>query len=275
MAALRAPADSVEVVRATYPRRLEDVGLVVQAIGEGRIVHVADALQDSSSNRVVDEAVGLRGELSVPMWREGRCIGAIVMARPEPGLFSESQVGLIRTLADQAAIAIENVRLFKELETRNRDLTEALQQQTATGEILRVIASSPTDVQPVFQAIVESAARLCDATFSAVAQHEDGLLHLVAINNMAPREAEAYHSLFPRAPHRRFVMGRAFVDGRPVHVGDVLADPDSDTHTLEVLQRAAPYRTLLGVPLTRNGVPIGTIGCGRREVKPFTETQMR
>jgi two-component system, NtrC family, sensor kinase len=70
-------------------------------------------------------------------------------------------------------------------------------------------------------------------------------------------------------------MGRAFVDGRPVHVGDVLADPDSDTHTLEVLQRAAPYRTLLGVPLTRNGVPIGTIGCGRREVKPFTETQMR
>ena len=87
-AALRAPADSVEVVRATYPRRLEDVGLVVQAIREGRIVHVADALQDSSSNRVVDEAVGLRGELTVPMWREGRCIGAIAMARPEPGLFA-------------------------------------------------------------------------------------------------------------------------------------------------------------------------------------------
>ena len=142
---------------------------MVQAIREGRIVHVADALQDSSSNRVVDEAVGLRGELTVPMWLEGRCIGAIAMARPEPGLFSESQVALIRTLADQAAIAIENVRLFTELQEKNRALTEAhaqvteaLEQQMATADILRVISCSPTAVQPVSEAIAASAARLCE-----------------------------------------------------------------------------------------------------------------
>src|SRR5713101_2277825 len=151
---------------------------------------------------------------------------------------------------------------------------EALEQQTATSEILHVISSSPADAQPVFEAIVASAARLCDAEFSAVARFEDGLLHLGALNNMSSEETEAYHSLFPRAPGRHFIIGRAFVDGRPVHVEDVLKDPDYDPRTLEVLQRAAPYRTYLGIPILRDGVPIGAIGCGRREVKPFTATQI-
>ncbi|PYM62435.1 MAG: hypothetical protein DMD79_10735, partial [Candidatus Rokuibacteriota bacterium] len=152
--------------------------------------------------------------------------------------------------------------------------TEALEQQTATSEILRVISSSPADAQPVFEAIVASAARLCDAAFSAVTRFEDGLLHLVAVNNMSPPETEAYRSLFPRPPLRNFTIGRAFVDGRPVHVEDVRTDPDYDPRTLEVLQRAAPYRTYLGIPILRDGVPIGAIGCGRREVKPFTAAQI-
>jgi GAF domain-containing protein len=153
-------------------------------------------------------------------------------------------------------------------------LAEALEQQTATAEILRVISSSPDDARPVFQAIVESAARLCEAEFSAVAQFSDGRLHLVALNNMSPAETTAYHSLFPRAPHRGFVIGRAFVDARPVHVEDVQQDPDYERRTLEVLQHAAPYRTFLGIPILRHGVPIGAIGCGRREVKPFTPSQI-
>jgi GAF domain-containing protein/CheY-like chemotaxis protein len=154
-----------------------------------------------------------------------------------------------------------------------KELAEALEQQTATSEILSLISSSPTDVQPVFDAIVASAARLCDAEFSAVARFDQGLLHLVAMNNMSPAETEAYRSLFPRPPGRHFIIGRAFVDGRPVHVEDVQADPDYDPKTLEVLQRAAPYRTYLGIPLVQNGVTIGAIGCGRREVKPFTPAQ--
>ncbi len=153
-------------------------------------------------------------------------------------------------------------------------LAEALEQQAATSEILRVISSSPHDVQPAFDAIVRSAARLCEAEFSAVTRFDDGLLHLVAINNMSPAETAAYHSLFPRVPHRGFIIGRAFVDRRPVHVEDVRDDPDYDPQTLEVLQHAAPYRTFLGIPILRNGVPIGAIGCGRRHVKPFTATEI-
>ena len=153
-------------------------------------------------------------------------------------------------------------------------LTEALERQAATSEILRVIASSPGDVQPVFDAIVASAARLCDAEFSAVTRFEDGLLHLVAMNNMSPEETAAYQRIFPRAPGRHFAIGRAFVDARPAHIRDVSKDPDYDPHTLQVLQQAAPYRTYLGIPILRDGAPIGAIGCGRRKVKPFTPAQI-
>jgi two-component system, NtrC family, sensor kinase len=141
-----------------------------------------------------------------------------------------------------------------ELEKR---LAEALEQQAATAEILRVISGSPTAVQPVFDAIVASAARLCDADFSAVVRFDRGLLHLVAVNNMSPAETAAYHTLFPRAPGRHFAFGRAFVDKRPVHIEDIEADPDYDPRTREVLQRAAIYRTVLAVPILQNGVPIG------------------
>ncbi|HKW91815.1 MAG TPA: GAF domain-containing protein [Methylomirabilota bacterium] len=160
------------------------------------------------------------------------------------------------------------------LEEERKKTAEARERQAATGEILRLISTSPGDVQPVFEAIVEHAAHLCDATFSAVARLEGGLLHLVAVSNMSPEETQAYQSLFPRPPRRDFIIGRAFVDGQPVHVEDVRRDPDYDPKTLEVLQRAAPYRTYLGIPILKDGVPIGVIGCGRREVKPFTEAQI-
>jgi GAF domain-containing protein/CheY-like chemotaxis protein len=153
-------------------------------------------------------------------------------------------------------------------------LAEALERQAATSEILRLISSSPGDVRPVFDAIVASAARLCDAEFSALTRFEGGLLHLVAMNNMSPEETAAYQRIFPRAPGRHFAIGRAFVDARPAHIRDVSKDPDYDPRTLKVLQGAAPYRTYLGIPILRDGVPIGAIGCGRRKVKPFTPAQI-
>jgi GAF domain-containing protein len=208
-----------------------------------------------------------RTVLATPLLREGVPIGVIYMRRGEVQPFTDKQIELVKTFADQAVIAIENVRLFTELEARNRDLT-------ATSQILQVISSSPTDVQPVFEAIVASASRLCDAAYSAVARFEDGLLHLVAVSNMSPEETAAYHSLFPRSPGRHFIMGRAFVEGRPVHVEDIDADPEYEPRTRQVLQSAAPYRTFLGIPILRDGVPIGAIGCGRREVKPFTAAQI-
>ena len=153
-------------------------------------------------------------------------------------------------------------------------LNKALEQQTATSDVLRIIANSPQSVQPVFDAIVANAARLCDATFSAVATFDGELLHLVAVNKMTPAKMAVYNALFPRRPNRTFIMGRAFLDGKPVHVEDIEADPDYDPHTLTVLKAAAPRRTFLGVPIQRDGVSIGVIGCGRREVRPFTEAQI-
>ena len=153
-------------------------------------------------------------------------------------------------------------------------LSEALAQQAANSEVLRIIASSPQSVQPVFDAIVTNSVHICEATFSAVAQFDGELLHLVAVSKMSPEETAAYHTLFPRRPNRNFIMGRAFADGKPVHVEDIETDPDYDPHTLSVLKAAAPYRTYLGIPILRDGVPVGVIGCGRREVRPFTEAQI-
>src|SRR6516162_9338281 len=164
--------------------------------------------------------------------------------------------------------------LERQLEERTAERDNALARQTATSEILSVISRSPTDVQPVFEAIVACAARVCEAEFSAVARFADGLLHLVALNNMSSEETAAFHSLFPRPPGRHFVMGRAFVDAQPVHFDDVLTWLDYDPHTVQVLQSVSGYRSFVAVPIFRDSRPIGVIGCGRREVKPFTATQI-
>src|SRR6516162_3808020 len=134
----------------------------------------------------------------------------------------DTQIDLIQTITE----------LRQELDARTAERDEALAGQSATSEILAGVARSPADIQPVFDAIVAHAAKLCEAEFSAVARFDDGLLHLVAINNMSPDEMAAFHGLFPRPPTQGFVMGRAFLDARPVHFADVLAEPDYDPHTL-------------------------------------------
>ena len=153
-------------------------------------------------------------------------------------------------------------------------LAEANAHRRATSAILQVISESRGDVQPVFDAIVANAGTLCEAEFSAVARLEAEQLHLASVSNMSEVETRAYQSIFPRAPHRGYVIGRAFVDGAPVHVEDVTSDPLYDPQTLSVLQQAAPYRTYLGIPILREGRPIGVIGLGRRQVKPFSPQQI-
>jgi GAF domain-containing protein len=175
-----------------------------------------------------------------------------------------------RLAALEKALAREKTGRSRAEEARN----SAREHQAATAEILQVIARSPSDAQPVFEAIVAHAARLCDAEFSAVARFDGEVLHLAAIANMSVSEMAAYRSIFPRPPRRDYVIGRAFLERRTVHVADVTVDPEYDPHTLEVLQRAARYRTYLGIPIVRDGVPIGVIGCGRRRVKPFTPAQI-
>ena len=232
------------------------------------IIHIPDCAADPqyTHNQSI-ELAGQRTSLGVPLLRGDEVIGVIVLARKRVEPFTERQIELVRTFADQAVIAMENARLITE--TR-----EALEQQTATAEVLRVISSSATDIQPVFEAIVERAAKLCEAEFSGVVRLDDGQFQVLALNNLSHQEAEAFRSLFPRPPDNGFVMGRAFVERRPVMVEDVLADWNYDPRTRHVLQSVAGYRTFLGVPIIRDGTPIGVIGCARREVRPFTAAQI-
>ncbi len=184
---------------------------------------------------------------------------------------SSAVAGPPKTIAE---LRRQRDELADQVRARTAERDEAVAQQTATNEILRAIARSPTDVRPVFEAIVGNAARLCEAEFSAVTRFDDGLLHLVAINNMSPDERAAFHSLFPRRPTRAFTMGRAFLEARAVQFDDVLTERGYDAGIREVLQPVAGYRTFLGAPILLDGSPIGVIGCGRREVKPFAAAQI-
>ena len=243
-----------------------------RAILERRIIHIHDVRLDSeyTATPVQQSTLGYRTVLAVPLLREGEPIGALVMWRRDVRPFSQKQIDLMTTFADQAVIAIENVRLFTELEAKNRDLTEALEQQTATSEILRVISSSPTDVQPVFDTIAGSAMRLCDAAYSVVGRYDGELLHLVAHAHVRAEGVEALRQYFPMRPSRATTTSRAILDRAVVHVPDVLEDPDYATPVARALQN----RSTLAVPMLRDGEPIGTISVGRLEPSPFSEKQI-
>ncbi len=223
---------------------------------------------------------GVRTMLAVPLLREGVAIGVITIRRHEVRPFADKQIALLQTFADQAVIAIENVRLFKELEVKNRDLTEALEQQTATSEILRVISSSPTDVQPVFDTIVQSAARLCGATRSNLLRFDGELLSLEATFGFTPADVEAIRKAFPQRPGRESVVaviepgresavGRAVMEGQVIHIPDVTQDPQYRNPAQSILH----LRTVLAVPMLREGIPIGAVVIWRSEVRPFSEAQ--
>ena len=188
--------------------------------------------------------------------------------RPEP--FPDRQLELLKTFADQAVIAIENVRLFKELEVRNRDLTETLEQQTATSEILRVISSSPTDIQPVFDTIAESAARLCDAQFCQLYRFDGTLLHFVAHHGLSPKGSEACVMPFPMAPGRASAAARAALAASSSNPGR----PRGPGLRARRRGRGRELPEHRGVPMVRDGVPIGSITVARAEAGAFPDRQL-
>ena len=251
---------------AVTPERGSAAG---RALLEGCTVHIPDAGADSDYTFDAAGAV-MRSMLGVPMLREGVPIGVLSLARSEVRPFTDKQIDLVSTFADQAAIAIENVRLFDDVQARTRELSESLQQQTATADVLKVISRSAFDLKSVLQTLVESAARLCEADKAAITRQINGVFYFAETYGFSPEYKEHVRSL-PVKPERGFASGRALLEGNIVHVVDVLADPN---YTWEETQRIGGFRTVLAVPMLREGVPIGVLGLTRSEVRAFTDKQI-
>ena len=209
--------------------------------------------------------------LGVPLLRGGKVAGVFVLGRRNPGLFTDRAVEQARTFADQAVIAIENARLFDQVQAKTRDVEEALNQQTASAEILRVISSSPTDARPVFETIVRTARKLCDAERASVHILRDGAYHAIAVEG--PRESVHDQRLVhhPILPGRGSITGRVAEERSVVHIHDVKADLEF-TYLRE--DGFEFRRTMLGVPLLRDGRVIGVIVLQRPVVQPFTKTHI-
>jgi GAF domain-containing protein/CheY-like chemotaxis protein/HPt (histidine-containing phosphotransfer) domain-containing protein len=264
--------EALAAVHRLYPTPPHRGQLLGRAILDATVAHVADVLQDPEYVPDIAPAAGWRGAVAVPMLREHQPIGAILVTRAQPGTFSERQIELLKMFADQAVIAIENVRLFKELEVRNRDLTRSLEQQTATSEILRVISSSPTDVQPVFDTIVRNARVLCEADTAGVLSYDGELLRIEALDNANPGQADALRRAYPLPANRGHATGRAVLTGRASHIPDIRDDPE---YELGPLRDAAGLRSVLAVPMVREGVAIGAIAVQRWETpRPFSDAQI-
>jgi two-component system NtrC family sensor kinase len=244
------------------------------AVIERRPVHVHDLLSSEGDEfpeaRELGRAENHRTILSVPLMREAEAIGAIVLRRTEVHPFSDKQIALLQTFADQAVIAIENVRLFDEVQMRTEDLRESLQQQTATADVLKVISRSTFDLQTVLQTLVESAARLCDADKATITREKDGQFYRAEIFGYSDEFLDYVRDV-PVLPERGSCLGRALLEGVAVHIPDVLLDPE---YTFSEGQRLGGFRTMLGVPMLREGIPIGVVALTRSEPRPFTDKQI-
>jgi signal transduction histidine kinase/putative methionine-R-sulfoxide reductase with GAF domain/CHASE3 domain sensor protein len=235
-------------------------------------VHLPDCLADPEFTARDYQRVGqFRTMLGVPLLREGIVIGVITLLRNVVKPFTERQIKLIETFADQALIAVENARLFEEVQARTRELQEALEYQTATAEVLGVISRSPNELGPVLNAICAIAARLCDAEYAVCRMLRDDKYHVIGSSNAAADFVQ-YASEHPDPPGRGTVHGRVARERRTVHLPDCLADPE---FTALDFQRVGQFRTALGVPLLRDGVAIGVIGLARNIVRPFTGKQIK
>src|SRR5262245_12958400 len=250
-----------------------------RAIAERRTIHIHDVLEDPEyelKEEAAARAGGVRTILTVPLMREGAPIGVITLQRRAVRPFTEKQIELLETFADQAVIAIENVRLFDEVEARTRELSESLEQQTATSEVLQVISSSPNELDPVFKKMLENATRVCNAEFGVMLLHEHGAFRHVALHNMPPEFVE----MIGRDPVVHLpddsVLASVARTKRPVHVANLREESTylRGVEPATALAEIGGVRSMLGVPMLKDGELVGAIGIFRREVRPFTERQV-
>ena len=270
---IRVAATFGDLPRPTGDVPLDRTTVMGRSICDMKPVHVAD-LQNASEEFPLGQALaiqyGHRSILAVPLIREDRALGTILVRRTEVRPFEQKHIALLTTFADQAAIAIENVRLFDDLQRRTAELSESLQQQTATADVLKIISRSTFDLQVVLDTLVHSAARLCDAEMAAIARQRGKTYQQVASHGFPP-EFRTYMEKTPLEVSRGTVTGRVVLEGKTVHIPDVQADPE---YGLSEAVAWGTFRTLLGVPLLREGVPIGVLILERPVVRPFTDKQI-
>ena len=244
--------------------------LIGRTAREGGPVQIEDVTVDEKYTwRELQEIGGYRSVLGVPLLRDGTTVGIIALSRPEVRSFTDKQIDLATTFADQAVIAIENVRLFDEVQARTEELSEALQQQTATAEVLKVISRSAFDVQKVFEAVADSAVRLCEAERAFVFRYDGELLRSVVSVN-ASKELVAFVNNNPMRPGRHSCTARTAFERKTIQIEDVTADPEYSYGARDV----DPMRTNLGVPILKGDELLGVITIYRLEVKPFTANQI-
>jgi GAF domain-containing protein len=237
---------------------------------EGRAIQIPDVLADPEYRATEYQQIfGYRTNLGVPLLRDGSTIGIFSLTRREVKPFTEEQIELVATFADQAVIAIENARLFDEVQARSREVQESLEYQTAISDVLNVISRSPNALQPVFDTIVQTAARLCEADYSVFFRLHEGKCYIGASN--AEDDFIAFARENPFVPTRASCSGRALLEQRTVHVLDASTDPE---YAMPDYQHVANNRTMLGVPLIRDGVSLGSITLWKTRVEPFTEKQI-
>jgi GAF domain-containing protein len=271
-------ADADAALRASYPRSLESEGTLVMAIRERVPLNIATAQTDPRLPQIQRTFARVRGFQSlaaVPLLRHDEAVGAILVTRREPGGFTDEEIALLKTFADQAVIAIENVRLFKELEARNRDLGSALERQTATAEILRAISQAQTDVQPVFEAIVDSTMRLFGAWSATVYRYDGELMNLAAVRGGLPGSSDSLVGRL-RAPHRPSEgapRGRAVLTRTVQHVADVDTDPSWGPEFRRLADERG-FRSNLAVPMLRGTEVVGAISVTRAEPGGFSPAEI-
>jgi signal transduction histidine kinase len=264
------PPDWLEFVKAT-PLRAGRGSIVGRALLDGKNVHVLDVLNDPDYTFLDQQKqAGYRTFLGVPLLREGHPIGVLALARKTVEAFTDKQIELVSTFADQAVIAIENVRLFDEVQQRTEDHAESLAQQTATADVFKVISRSAFDLRTVLDTLLRSAARLCDADMGTITQRKGDTFYR-SVSFGFPKEFASYVRNMPVEPGRDTGTGRALLEGRVIHIPDVRADPD---YSWKEAQQLGGFRTMLGVPMLREGVPVGVMALTRSEVRPFTDKQI-